>query len=1169
MSAVPVPDLAALLARLDRLSFSERLREAAAFARDRRSDPGLPAAIERLLADDAHAAELAVVMARANQLGAPLQLALTHRSQRVRRLAIDALVHLADHPAQGPDLAALALELPLALRRVLLKALVRGGQRVTARRLFPGLLARSGPREAAVLLPVLEDSTLRAHLPALAHAVGSWRSLYLHHPRVVVDHLDARLTAAAPREQPAIWIGHRGLVSALAELGPAALLDLLDRHGDSCPASLLWARLGELARVDPERSLAWLERPEPRAWALRAGLPRGLLNRVVALGPAHKLRLARLLGEQPERLAPLLKVVAPGQREALFTAAFAGQGLAARVWPDVLLDSLPRALQRREAARMLALPLVRADPERGQALAAYLAPSDAEATLLPTLRAADAELRGRAVARVIACAGRDGRVAPALALLAPRLRNDQDPVRLQAFTALARVPVGAFVDADADALRAVVVAATEARDTSYATRQQIQQLAFRLLRGHAERAGEGLFQAGLDLLGLLAGQTGTLQLPDLSRGLPRRSAPAIVAALAARITAANQRDRPELVLGLAAALGRRRFGLQALTELLTPLTRKQPVGTVAGRAIVLLLADPQGRDDRVRELIAWDPSVITLQPVLMHLHRRHQAWLDPFLDGTPLKGRFVSGATIYLLPVHNGFHRWLPRQQRAFLRLLVLAASDRKHPSHSRAAILGQIARLPIVDAALLAPFVASDEVPIAEAALGALAWLDAPAEALPLLLANLDGDRARVAMYALPRVARYLDGAVLAAALLELIAGPGRKVTVRKEALRLLGEHRSPASVPALQAALARPDLHKDVAIAVGHAARNLLDDPRALEILARLAASPEPDIARSLLDPRPDLLPAPARPGYAALVRGLVRHPDLATRRAATRALPIWSSGQEATIADDLVATLLDLVAGDTWSDACAALVAVAADGRCSAALERAAASLAASADLQLPHTPATSATPPATSATTSATPPTTSTTTSAASPLAVLLTGDAAIPHDARDLPARQRLLALVAALRGQELARRLERRADLERVADALVADDLWPLAAGLRLAGLDLAATATAADALRTLAADARADAFLGELITCLSGQIDASSARCDPHALLALAAALAGAAAPAARLAVALVAAAGTRSTWPDAARDALTHLRAHADLRVRHAARQVFTDPEAPVLAL
>lgn len=1118
MSAAPSPDLDALLARLDRLSHSERLQAAAAFALTHREHPALPATIERLIAGDAHAGGLAVVMAHAVHHVAPLRRALTHASLRVRRLAIAGLVQLADHVADGPDLADLALYLPPALRRDLVKSLVRHGRRADGRRLFPLLLARCGPRDATLLLPVLEDSTLRAHLPALAHAVANWRSLHLRHPQVVRDHLEHALASVSASEQASVWTRHRSLVSALAEHDGAALLDLLDRHGDTCPPWLLRPRLGDLVRVDPERSLALLERPEQRAATHNSGLPRGVLTHLHCFDPAQRLRLARLVGEQPQHLAALLKEVAPGQREALFTAAVAGQGLAARVWPDVLLDSLPRALQRREAARMRALGVVRADPDRGQALAAYLAPVDAEPILVPALRAADALLRAAAVARVIACAGRNNSVSAAIALLAPRLRNDQDPVRLQAFTALARVPVGAFIDADAEPLRALVVAATEARDTSWATRQQIQALAFRLLRGHAEHAGDVLFQCALDLLGLLAGQTGTLALPDLSRGLPRRSAPALVAALAPRIAAATARDRPELVLALATALGRRRFGLDPLTDLLAPLARSKP-DTVAARAINLLLADPNGRDERVRQLIAWDPSVVTLAPVLAHLHLRRQAWLDPYLDGSPLKGRFVSGKTIWLLPLRDGFHRWLPRQQRAFLRLLAQGAGDRKHPHHARAAILHQIARLPIVGVADFAADIASDEVPIAEAALGALAWIDAPQDALPILLANLDSDRARVAMYALPRVARHLDATVLAAALLDLIAGPGRKITVRKEALRLLGEHRGPGSVPALQAALDRPDLHKDVAIAIGHAARNLLDDPRALEILARLAASPEPDIARSLIGPRPDLLPAPARPGYAALIRGLLRHPDLSTRSMAILHLPLWSAGREALHADDLAADLLDLTSA-TWSHACTSLVAIAGSGRCGPALTRAAAGLAAH-----PHTSA----------------------------------------DPERDLPARQRLLALCDALCEQQpLAQHLANHRDLIAVADVLVADDLWPAAARLRVTGLDLADLASAGPLL-ALAADARADAFLGELVTCLEGQVQQSRERADTTALLALAAALAPASAPAARLALAILAIAGARDAWSDRTRAPLLALRTHPDLRVRHAALQIFIRPEAP----
>ncbi|HEY0132798.1 MAG TPA: hypothetical protein VGB85_01925, partial [Nannocystis sp.] len=58
--------------------------------------------------------------------------------------------------------------------------------------------------------------------------------------------------------------------------------------------------------------------------------------------------------------------------------------------------------------------------------------------------------------------------------------------------------------------------------------------------------------------------------------------------------------------------------------------------------------------------------------------------------------------------------------------------------------------------------------------------------------------------------------------------------------------------------------------------------------------------------------------------------------------------------------------------------------------------------------------------------------------------------------------------------------------------------------------------------------------------------------------------ALAGGPATAARLAVALVAAAGARARWPEPAIAALRALRSHPDLRTRHAAHQVFTRPEA-----
>ncbi len=1125
MSAAPLPTLEAFLAVLDPLSYSERIREATTQARIHAHDPALPLRLGQLLAGDHYLASLAVAMAQALRHRPTLVAALAHTSLLVRRLAVDSLSRVIDPVPE--DMSALIHSVAPALRRALLKGLVRRGLRTTGNLLFPEVLARYGPREAAVLLPVLADSSLRAALPALTHVVASWRSLLRCHPEVVRAQLRADLDAAAPRERPGVWQQYAGLVHALAELDAAALFDLLERFDDTCPAQLLLPRLGDLSRSDPARLTAQLERPQLRDLILRQGLPRRLINQLWRCDDEQRARIGRLLSTRPELLAPLLLRLAPGRREALVDAIHVDQERATRVWPDVLLDALPTAMQRREAARMLALPVIKADPERTLALAAYLDLAAATPLLQPKLRAADADERGRAIARTIACAARETSrpggdreaLTTALNQLLPRLRNDQDPVRLAAFAALALVAPGRYRGVDMAPIQALVTAAIEARDTSYQTRQHIQQLAFRLLRAHAVAADDPRFAAGLTLLQQLTAQSATLILPDLSQGLPRRSAPAIVEALRPQLAAASERDRPQIILTLATALGRRGWGLATLDALLTPLRTSKPEH-LAARALTLLLADPKRRDERVRELIAWDRSVITLQPVLMHLHRRRQAWLDPFLAASPIRGRFLDGKTIHVLPVVSGFHHWLPRQQRALVALLARAGNDRGHAHWTRAAVIARIAHLPVTTIADFTPFLDSREVPVIEAALGALVWTDTPIAALPVLLHHLDGDRARVAMYALPRVARFVDAATLTPILIDLVTGPGRKVTVRKEALRLLGEHRSPASVPALQRALAQEGLHKDIAIAVGHAARSLLDDPRALDLLATLARSPEPDIARSLLAPRPEQLPAAARPGYAALVLGLTRHPDLTTRRAATTALRSWSSGQEATIAAALVAVLLDLAAGDTWSEAAVALVAIDGDGAASPALIHAATQLV-----------------------TLAAQPTT---------------------DPQRDLPAHQRLITLIARLHDRPRAQRLAQRATQDAIARVLVDDDLWPHAVGLRLVGLDLAATDADAT-LNALAADARADMFLGELIESFGECVDEAAAQIDARLLLALAARLDPGLAVAARLAVILVVAAGGRSEWPVPACQALAALREHQDPRVRHAARRVFTRPESP----
>lgn len=1120
----------AVLARLDALSHGERVRHVVDLARAHETGPKALALIDTLLAGDAYEAGLAVEMAQAVRDVHRVAAALAHRSLGVRRQAAAYLVRLVpDTPVPADmskrpaspavlDLPALIHGLAPALRRTALKGLVCHGRHNSARALFPEVLARHGPREAAALLPALAPEALRANLPALAHVASCWRALLLRHPDITVDHLREQLTAAPPHARPGVWLSHRPLVNALAALRPAALHDLLAEFPDTCSPWLLHAHLGELARVDPERLVALLERQPMRELLLQQGLPQRLLNQVVRLSDAQRIRLGSILAEQPERLAALLQEVAPSRRAALFGAIYAADDRERREWPEDLLDSLPHALRRQEAARMLDLPAVQARPDRVLALTAHLPLARAAAVLQPATRAADASERGRALALWLTCAARDvddpAALTTTLAQLAQRLRNEQDPVRLPVLTALERVPADRFTPADVEAVRTLARHAGEARDLSWSSRTFLQHLACKLLRAHAGAADDALFTAGLDILVLLAGQGGSLNLPDLSTGLPKRTAPALLAALAPRISAATERERPDLIFALATALGRRGHGLAALTDLLEPLTTAKP-DHVASRAVTLLLADPRGRDERVRGLITADRSAITLRPVLDHLHRRRQAWLDPFLDGSKISGRFLSGKLVYLPPVTAGFHRWLPRQQHALAALIRRLGGDRGHAQVTRAAEIQRLAALPVTTVADFEPFLRDPEVPVVEAALAALAWIDTPADALPILLEHTAGDRARVAMYAVPRVARFIPADTLATTLIDLLGDTPRKLTVRKEAVRLLGVHRTPRSLPALFELLARPDLPRDLAIAVGHAARSLLDDPRAIGLLAPLACSPDPDIARSVLGRNREQLPAQARLAYGRLVLAIARHPDLRARREAIQELQQWAAGQEDEVLPHLVDTILDL-AQVPWYEAILALVAV-CRGRSQdlAAAARALAGLAARAD------------EPG--------------------------------PDPAYDLPARQRLFTLVQELARVDRPIRLSLQTGFADLASRLAADDLWPQAAALRVAGLDPVDPACVAP-LRELAADPRAGVFLAELVACLTGQLVPGL---DPAALLARAGELAPASAIAARLALVLVADAGTRSEWPDPAIAVLATLRDHPDLRVRTAARAVFTRPE------
>jgi hypothetical protein len=1109
-----IPSREALLSELDSLGYGARLARVARLGHEA-GRTALAPLMAGLLAGDAHEACLALELARAAGDEAVLLRGLTHPSCRVQgRAAAFAGPFIRDDAALERALP----ELSPAVRRRFLKGVALERRGALAARLLPLVLSRHGAPEACILLPALEADAVRRLLPELGHALGSWRTLVLHHPDVVRDFLQSRLASAPERERASLFSRYR---TALAELTLSRGAEVLALVRDFAPPdmlpSFLESTLPRLARRYPEQLFALLTRPAYRARLLVQGLPWGLPRHARAFSPDQRLALARALAEAPQQFARFLEALPPSERAGLFTHAFAGA--PPRLLPDALLTALPHALRDTEAVRQLTLREVQEDAERQLAMHALRAIEHAREPLQKAAFASKAEDRARALTLLVSSTGLSRRgLAETLTSLA-RLKNDQDPVRLAVLSELARLPLSLFTPEHLPALEAQVTYVVEARDTSRGTQSALQDLAFRLLRAHATAPESPLFRFALATLRRLAGQSGTLALPPLEKDLPRGTEHHLFAALLPLIRSASQRESHSLLLTLTQALGRRAWNVDMLQAMLEPLTEATP-DWVAQSAIQHWLAPPRTRDARVRKLLDRDETVITLPRVFEHLHLRRQEWLDPFLAGRRLKGRFATGKTGWVPPATSGFHRWLPRQQARFTELLLRIARDTERSAWERMSVLRILPRLQGVTVDTFAFALESRDVPTAEAALEALASLDRPETALPLLLENLDGDRARVAMYAVPRVARLIAPETLSTALATLLSREKLKVTVHKEVLRLLGTFRTPQSLALLRQQWEQPRLHRDVRIAVGHAARQLLDDPEAWTLLEALARSEDTYVAKSLLDQHPALLPPEARPRYTALVLQVARHADLSVRKVAFNVLAVWSTGAEETVARAAAERVMDLASGAEWGEACKTLVEAVRDGQAFSHLVACVESLR-SAPLSAQH----DATPE-------------------------------------RDVPALQRLKGLCQALLELPRPVRLRLRSRLAEVARVLAVDTaLWPESAALRLASLEWHDARVAAELLLTLAAEVREEPlFAPVLAATVTASVGHPSAEWQPEALLESSDRVA----PEAPLvALALVAAAGHRLHWREDAAGRLRALRQHPRAAVRAAARGHWTSRE------
>jgi hypothetical protein len=1098
-------DARRLSARLDALSHPARQRMLAQTARSMAGTPALGALLSELDGQGPIQRRWAVMMAVVAGDEPYLRKCVTSLDFPI---AVTALGHCVRHGLHYEVIAGAVTAAPKAWRQKLYGNLRAYQAADWAESLFPLVRARFGDHEAAAVLPACGAAMIARLLPELDFAVPSLAALARRHPGVVLDHLERLLADSGDTRRAAIWTQYGPAVAEATRTDPGRVLDLIERLGAISGSPMrLDNRLAALARVDPDRVVAILA--DSRRHLLFT-MGRALTQALRQAGDASLIQLARGWISHEHRLRPLLHGLPPARRAVVLDGALSGRDLHQAGLPVSMLDILAPPARYAHARRLLENRLIAGDREQRLAITARLPWPEAEPILREETKAPTAPKRAAAYELLVLAvsATREPETVGRLLGSLTRLANDQDPVRAAALRAIARIPAWLIRAADVAALEKLAADAVQARDGSLSTTHLVNDVAVRLIRQGAVSDEAGLAESGLRILRLTAGQTLSVSLPDLDRDLPRGAEIAMFATLRPRIDRDAWVGRYGVALAFARGLGRRAWAMPELQMYLWQATSAADDST-ARSAIEFWLASPAHRDERVEVLFNRDSSVVVLPVVADVLDGRRTDLLDRAL-GQPPRGRFVEDGVRVIPSFAGSFHRWLPRQLRAYADLQVELATAPTIDSWERVSAVRRLGRLPGIGADEVRPFLDDSDVSVAETALAGLARTDRPDQELTTLLGYADGDRARVAVYAAVRCARFALPAELARVLPAALSGP--KVTARKEMIRLLAEHRVPGAVEVFTELWADPRTHRDVRRAIVSAVRWVLDDSRAWTLLSD-AATAGYAVALGLIETEPSTVAEKHRARYGALVRVLAGAEDNETARLGVHAWWKWSPwDREGTRV--FAELICDFGSHLVWKHAVWTLITA-----CDVIADPA----------QL-HAVVTT-----------------------------LSTMDE-VAEPGRDLPVRQRLSYLVSRLTNSIYGSGGSSRATAEAVAVELMRTRDYR-AEGIGLAVAALPDTGDLLDSLTRIAgfADRPALAWIAadHLENTVSGRL------LDRPGMLATATVLAGGGPAAAQLAASIAGRTGEQAGWPTEWRELVAVLRRHEDPDVRLRALRTATAEE------
>ncbi|MEY9863344.1 hypothetical protein ABH935_008994 [Catenulispora sp. GAS73] len=1137
-----------LLAVLDPLDYPTRARRLATeIARLSTYPAALDAVLDAFAAGGAHERELGLKMAMAAHRQDRVIAALHDPLHRIRALALYACVARPDAEADAAILATVE-DASLHWRRTVVRLVGNAKRTDLADRLAESYRDRLGDTDTAKLLPVCSAKVAERLLPDLAHELRAWSRFGTGHPALMLEFARRELAAVPAGTRSGWWTWFSEGMLAAAKQNPDTVLDLLEEFPlpEGLPHPFL-RQIGLLTRADETRTLRLLTVADGGLAGRWRGLSRTTRKRLARSGRPEIAVVGRAVMDEPSAFADLLRGLPPVARSEFYDAVTADQEREKAILARPVLDALPRRRRHAEARRMLGLAAYTDRPDQRLAVVARLPWDEARTELRAAVRGADAQERAEAYPLLVACAAAEDHPPAITSLLTEellRLRNEQDPVRQAALTALATVPARLFEDTAVvtDVLRSLVTDAIEARDCSWHTREALRRLACRVLAHQATDSGGSGSDAGsgslltwsLATFDQLAGSTGFFLLDRMDRNLRRGQELAVYRTLQPWVQRGIERADHRLVLALAQSLGDRARAIPGLQDALAHAIWHGTDAT-ARSAIDLWLDDPAHRDTRVAQVVAWDPTAVAIPRVCRLLSLRRTDLLDPYLAAKkPINGRFIAKGFIWV-PQFQPSHRWLPRQLAAYAGQLAKIAADPGARIDVRVGAINGLGALPGEGEREARRYLDSAEVPLVEAALRMLSRSQDPVADLPVLLGYADGDRARVAVYAAGRAARFARPSAAGPVLAAVALSPTAKVTSRKEALRIAADIEIPGLIDLLVTVWRAPGQHRDVKAAAVLRLAARMDDDR-VPALLREAVGDHAAIATQLLRMDPPDLPERHRAAYGDFIAAACDADDPKVAGAALAVAPRWYRWSAAATTAVCTATT-DLGRRGDGAAPPTALFALLAEGmpvpRYRAVLE---ALLAADAREGLEES---------------------------------AQSGGSSGGNDERDRPARRRLVLIAQAaiaLRNRDQA---DRRALLTVTAQTLAGRPGYArLASTLHANAADLGASAEEVTGeLLEIAAgvSGRCDAA-AQVGACLADMVRPGMPW-NPAAVLAAIRALIARDDPEAGLiAVHLVGAVGTELRWPAGCRSAVRALRRHSDPAVVEAALDVDTGAAAAV---